>query len=306
MLKEKRIINSKEMKNVIKFVKKMTKTMVFDSDMEKMNWVKARKRNNLFYLIMPKQKGVKFDKVNLGKVRALCSEFNKCDDKNIIIYLHGGGFVTGSAFVSKAYSSTLAKYSGYKVYAPEYALSPENKYPEGFNDCCQAFEELSRIYPDAKFSLVGESAGGNYCLALGLKYKSTGKIASVTVHSPTVDFTGVVDHKINENKDFIVKLGCNEPLKRMYVGNHDASDPFVSPIMGDFTGFPPVFLTCDCNETLYADSKALYEKCIQSGVEISMIEVEGAYHAFAVSGTSTPETKQILDENMEFIKKYSK
>ena len=53
-------------------------------------------------MLMPKQKGVKYKKVKLGSVKALLSTFGKPYEKNIILYLHGGGFVTGSAFVCKS------------------------------------------------------------------------------------------------------------------------------------------------------------------------------------------------------------
>lgn len=296
-------IDSKDMKGVLKFVKLMTKSMTFDANMENANWKKQRKRNDFFYKLMPKEKGIKYKNIKLGN-RGVMKVYNSEDyvrEDIVIIYLHGGGFVTGNAFVCKSYCSMLAKYANCRVYAVEYALAPENKFPKGFEDCCKAYEEIVSLHPDSKVVLVGESAGGNYSLALGLKYKNDEKIACVIANSPTVDFSGAIDHTKNENKDFIVKVGVSEPLSRMYVGSEDATNPYISPYYGDFADFPPTFITCDINETLYADSKALYEKCEAAGVKVELIEVEGAYHAFAVSGTNTPETKQILEDTVKFI-----
>lgn len=302
---ERRKMDSAEMQKVIKFVKGMTKSLTFDENMDKANWPKSRKRNNFFYSLMPKQKGVKFKKVNTGSAKALLSVYGEPDENNIILYIHGGGFVSGNAFVTKSYCSMLAKYTNCRVYSAEYALAPEHPFPEGFNDCCDVFEDIMKRHPAAKITLIGESAGGNYSLAIALKYKDYDRISCIIVNSPTVDFSGKVDHSINENKDFIVKKGCLEPLKSMYVRENNPKNPYISPIYGDFSGFPPVFITCDINETLYADSVALYEKCKEAGVTVRMVEAEGTYHAFAVSGTNTPETLQILNEHTEFIKKYS-
>lgn len=330
-------IESGEMTGVISFVKKMTKTMTFDENMEKADWPKARRRNNLFYRLMPKQKDVKFGVVQIGNNGALLSEYStskdsflsarslrrliskkeimemnnasdryhksQIDESGVIIYLHGGGFVTGSAFVCKSYCSMLAKFSKYRVYAVEYSLAPEKPFPYGFDDCCAAYEEIVKLHPDAQIFVMGESAGGNYSLALALKYKNEGKIAGVIVHSPTVDFSGAVDHTINENKDFIVKPGAGDALRRMYVGTNDSKNPYISPYYGDYKGFPPVYITCDVNETLYADSKALSEKCEAEGVDVTYVEFEGGYHACAVSGTNTPETAEILRENVMFMKR---
>lgn len=299
-------VQSKEMEKVILFVKQMTKSMTFDANMERCNWPKQRRRNDLFYKLMPRVKGVTFKKLPIGNKGVLLAESENKGNKNstddiVIIYMHGGGFVTGNAYVCKSYLSMLAKYSGCKVYAISYSLAPEHKFPKGFNDCCIAFEEIANMHPNAKIALVGESAGGNFSVALGLKYKEKGNIACVIANSPTIDFSGALDHTLNENKDFIVKLGVSESLVRMYVGDADTKDPYVSPYYGDFNGFPAVFITCDVNETLYADSKALYDKCVEAGVKVEMLEAEGAYHAFAVSGTNTPETADILKNTVNFI-----
>lgn len=299
---EKITIHSKEMVKVTKFVKILTKTMVFDADMESRNWIVARKRNNFLYAMLPAKKGVSFEKITIGNLKVLSATYGQSSDDHIILYLHGGGFVTGSAFANKSFNSTLAKHSGSLVFAPEYALAPENKFPKGFDDCCKTFDWIIDTYPHAKVSLIGESAGGNFCLGLGLKYKDTGKIANISVHSPTVDFSGLVDRSINEKKDFIVKEGSTTPLLGMYIGENDVKDPFISPILGDYTGFPPVFITCDENETLYADSMALYQRCQEAGVTVQMIVAKGAFHAFGVTGMSAPETAEILKKNIAFMK----
>ena len=165
----------------------------------------------------------------MNGIKALVSEYGQISDKNVILYIHGGGFISGSALASKGYSSMLAKYSGCRVIAVNYSLAPE--------------------------------------------------------------------HKVD---DFTVKEGCLKPLNQIYV----ADNPYISPLFGDFSGFPPTYITCDYNETLYADAKALYEKCEQSKVDVELVEVKGTFHAFATIGTGTPETKQILEENVAFMKKY--
>lgn len=304
-------IESEQMQGVKRFVKAMTKSMTFDENMEKADWPRQRRRNNFFYRLMPCQKNVSFKKVNMGNKGAMLTTYNETkdnavDDSCVILYLHGGGFVTGSAYVCKSYCSMLAKYSKYRVYAAEYSLAPEKPFPHGFDDCCKVFEAVTKLHPDSKIALVGESAGGNYSLALGLKYKATGKIACVIVHSPTIDFSEALDHSINENKDFIVKKGANEPLMRIYVGKNDPKNMYISPYYGDYTDYPPTFISCDINETLYADSKALYEKCTEAGVDVQLVEFEGGYHACAVSGTNTPETTKVLEENIELIRKCCK
>lgn len=295
---------SEEMKKNIRTVQKMTKGMSFDENMGKVHWSFVRVISNFGYRFMPKEKGVKYSKVKLSSKKAIVSEYGTVTNKNIIMYIHGGGFVSGSASSSKGYSSMLAKYSGCKVIAVNYSLAPENAFPKGFDDCYNAFCEIIKLYPNAQVTLIGESAGANLCLALALKVKDTNKISCVIVHSPFVDFTGSLDRTEHKIDDFTVKEGCLKPLNDIYVANSEAQNPYISPIFGDFNDFPPTFITCDYSETLYADAKALYEKCAQNGIPVEMIVIKGAFHAFATIGTGTPETKQILEENIAFMKKY--
>lgn len=299
-----REIYSEEMKKNIRTVQKMTKGMSFDENMGKVHWSFVRVISNFGYQFMPKEKGVKYSKVKLGNKKAIVSEYGEITNKNIIMYIHGGGFVSGSASSSKGYSSMLAKYSGCKVIAVDYSLAPENAFPKGFNDCYNAFCEIIKLYPNSKVTLIGESAGANLCLALALKVKDTNKISCVIVHSPFVDFTGSLDRTEHKIDDFTVKEGCLKPLNDIYVAGNEAKNPYISPIFGNYKGFPPTFITCDYNETLYADAKALYEKCVQNRIFVEMVEMKGAFHAFATIGTGTPETKQILEENIAFMKKY--
>lgn len=295
---------SEEMLKNIRTVRQMTKGMGFDENMGKVNWRFVRTFSNLGYQFMPKEKGVKYKKTKLGKVKAIISEYGTAQNGNIIMYIHGGGFVSGSASASKGYSSMLAKHSGCKVIAVDYALAPEFPFPYGFDDCFEAFCQIVKLYPNAKIALAGESASANLCLALGLKVKNMNKVSCILVHSPFVDFTGSLDRTEHEIDDFTVKQGCLIPLRQIYVGENRADNPFISPLFGDYTGFPPTFITADYNETLYADAKALYQKCELSGVDAQLVEMKGAFHAFATIGTGCAETKKILEENIAFMNKY--
>ena len=156
---------------------------------------------------------------------AKAKEYGQANSKNIIMYIHGGGFVSGNVSSSKGYSSMLAKYSGYKVIAVDYSLAPEHSFPKGFDDCYNAFCEIARLYPDAKIT----------------------KVACVLVHSPIIAFTGDIDRSEHEIDDFTVKEGCLRPLNEIYVGDNKADNPYISPLFGDFSDFPPTFITCDYN-----------------------------------------------------------
>lgn len=72
-------------------------------------------------------------------------------------------------------------------------------------------------------------------------------------------------------------------------------------MFGDYSGFPPTFITCDFKETLASDSECLYGKLQQAGIEAQMVVMKNTFHAFATIGTGTPETKQLLEDNIRFM-----
>lgn len=296
---ELRKAESPEMQKNIRIVRKMTSGMGFDENMGKVNWKAVRLISGIGYLFSPKEKGVKFRKYKYSDCSFETAVPEKLQSQNLIIYLHGGGFVSGSASASRGYASMLAAYSGCQVISADYSLAPEKPFPHGFNDCCNVVERAGQMFPGAKTALVGESAGANLFVAAALKLGK--KISSVTVHSPFMDFTGSLDRSEHEIDDFTVKVGCLKPLNEIYVGDNRADAPYISPIYGDFTDFPPTFITCDTNETLYADSAWLYRKLTEQGTDVRMIEMQGAFHAFATIGTGSPETARILSESVEHI-----
>lgn len=301
-----RTATSKEMTKCKNVVRLLTKGREFDENMLTVDWTKARIIPNVSYTFLPKEKGVKGYRVPIaGTVSELLLPENVKDDV-VILYIHGGGFVSGSASASRAYCSMLASFSGYRVISAEYRLSPENTFPDGIEDCYNILRVIRKKYPDSKLVLAGESAGGNLSLALALKARDRGRrsIAAVLAHSPVADFTGVLDRTQHEIEDFTVKEGFLEPMRIAYAGDADPTNPYISPIYGDYKEFPPVFLTCDYNETLFADSMAIYKKCRDAKTPVKMVQMRGAFHAFATMGTRTPETERILIENISFIEEH--
>ncbi|MBR1597281.1 MAG: alpha/beta hydrolase [Lachnospiraceae bacterium] len=325
---------SKEMKKNIRVVKMMTRGMQFDENMAKVNWKAVRRISGIGYTFMPREKGVKVYRLRIGNGKSEISIPENVNDGVIVMYIHGGGFVSGSAASSRGYCSMLAKATGYKVVAVDYRLAPENPYPSGLDDCYEMFCKLAQKYPKAEIVLCGESAGANLCLALchriNAECDDSGiygcndeknsdncdeleqahddieidkRIAAVIVHSPFMDFTGSLSRGEHEVDDFTVKEGCLPALNEIYVGKHNADDSCVSPLYGYYKNFPPTFITCDYNETLYADSMELYHMCEDAGVDVRMIQMQGAFHAFATMGTGTPETMKILEDMKLFIKK---
>ena len=85
----------------------------------------------------------------------------------VILYLHGGGFVSGDTEYSKGFSSVLAVNFGVRVYSIAYRLAPENPYPAALDDALEAYRYLLFSgYSPKRIILCGESAGGGLIYSL--------------------------------------------------------------------------------------------------------------------------------------------
>lgn len=291
---------SKEMDRHKRIIKKVIGNRAFDEKMKEKNWKLIRKVSNMSHKIIPREK-----KVNFKKIKDLNAIFVVPDiiknENNIVLYIHGGGFVNGSAKRSKGYCSMIAKYSKCKVITCDYSLAPENPYPKAIDDVYKTYNEI--LKDNYNICLMGDSAGANICLALTIRLINNNvKLPnSLVLNSPLVDLSSCVK-KNYEIKDFIVKESFINSLQEMYIKNENNNNPEISPIYFDkFNKFPPVFITCDYNETLRIDAERLYAKCINSNIEAYLIKMKNTFHNFATLGTSTPETKRILEETCLFI-----
>jgi acetyl esterase/lipase len=126
---------------------------------------------------------VKFEDVQLSasqRVRVYIPT-GATDPLPVGLYIHSGGWYTGSIEAEDFLCRTIAEQSQIILFSPEYRLAPENPYPAGLEDCCKAYEFMHATAsnyggnPQKKF-IMGGSAGGNLTACVGLKYVSNAEL----------------------------------------------------------------------------------------------------------------------------------
>jgi acetyl esterase/lipase len=170
--------------------------------------------------------------------------------ESIILYLHGGAYVTGGFRSHGGFACELGCRSGQKVCFVEYRLAPEYPAPTAVEDAMYAFEWLTndRGYKPENVTLAGDSAGGALCLLLMLKLKKLGKPmpGGAYLMSPWTDMSASQPSFVS-NADKDILLG-NEPQILLWaLGKSNMSDlslemlqsEDVSPLYAkDLTGSP--------------------------------------------------------------------
>lgn len=298
---------SKQMKKTAKLIGNATGGFAFKGGYDNVNWKLVRVMCNVGYTFMKKESGTSVKKLDLDGIYGEITVPENCISENIIMYIHGGGLVSGSARATRAYCSYLAKYSGYRVVSIDYRLAPENTYPDAIDDCEKAFLALHRMYPDAKICLTGESAGGYYTFATTVRLISRNEFlpAVLLPQSPLCDLTGTLDRSYYEIQDNTVSPEGLTPLFDMYAPGVDRTNPEISCAYFDrLDEMPPTLMSFDASETLRADAELMYRLLREKGVDCDCVMLKNTFHACSTAGIQTPETFKLMLYDIEFVRKH--
>lgn len=224
------------------------------------------------------------------------------------LYIHGGGFVAGSPRTHRPLTWRLTKEIGVPVYAIDYRLAPEHPYPAGLDDCVAAYKGLLDKGISAKSILVGgDSAGGNLTLALALRLTAEGLPlpAALICLSPATDMTGSGDSRhSNAEADSMFVPEMMDSLKPVYFDGTDERDPFVSPLYGNLSGFPPTLFQVGEREMLRDDSTRMAAALKSAGVETVLEVWPKVWHVWQLNADMLPEAREAIAHIVRFAKQH--
>ena len=256
--------------------------------------------------MQPTEPGVTFTPDNLDGIEVEISTPLEIASDDILVYMHGGGFICGNAHTSRGYASQLAAEAKMRVYSLTYRLAPENPWPAGAEDCFTFYKALLKKHPGKKIFLLGESGGANLLVVTTLMAKDAGipLPTGIIPFSGPFDFTGKIDRTKYVGRDFTVGPDLDTIIRDNYFFDNDPINPYISPLYGNIEGFPPMMISVSSSETLCDDSRLLAEKARKAGVEVEYHETDGCFHAFQIAAKGTPESYQILKDTVQFIRKH--
>lgn len=231
------------------------------------------------------------------------------DPSKIIMYIHGGGYVSGSCNDHRAFVAKFAKSCGYTNLQFEYRLAPEYPFPAAVDDSVGVYRYLiSNGYTPEDIIMVGESAGGGLTLAtlLALKDKNINMPAAAVAISPWTDLTCSGDSYKTSNKKSLAPTNSWFVFSKHYHGNNDPANPLISPLFGNLEGLPPIHINSGTDDELYSDGEQFYRKALAGGVEISFTAGKGMVHCYPLFSPAFKEAKEAMDEICHFITKHFK
>lgn len=225
--------------------------------------------------------------------------------KDLIFHIHGGAWNGGVPCTGQRAFVELIHEAKVDLVSVEYGLAPECPFPKGLLDCAAAYQGiLDQGYEPERIQFMGESAGGNLCLALGLYCKDHGipLPGGMMLLSPsTLDYNFQTMEALLQEHPEDLKLSEDIETHRMYIRDADPKNPYVAPIYGDFSGFPPVLIQFGGSEFLYRDGVELTYKLMQAGVDVQSHCWEYMPHVFTLMLDLLPEAEQGKRELLAYL-----
>ena len=228
------------------------------------------------------RKGVDLEKIDLEHCGSWKITSSKNPKDKIIYYIHGGGFVNGSTKDLFPFIQYGVKNFGYDFYSVDYRLTPVHTCIDTITDCENGYQYLLEHYRPENIILMGESAGGNLVLALPQKLKddSLPMPGGIIASSPVTQFLHYAYsyYECSCKTDFAIVFGINDVTK-LYKGELPLDHPYISPLCGDLSGYPPVYLDASNRESLRDEARMMYVRLKEEGCDVEYHELRDFGHA---------------------------
>lgn len=255
---------------------------------------------------------VKVEPTTIGGVPAFVVMPDAIPEANrgrLLVHVHGGGYVLFPGESATREAILMAAYGKFKVISIDYRMPPDHPYPAAMDDAMAVWKELVKTNNPKNMAIFGTSTGGGMTLAMVLRAKKEGLPlpAATAPGTPWSDMTKTGDTFFtNEKVDNVLVSndGWLGDAAKLYANGTDLKDPQLSPVYGDYAGFPPTILTSGTRDLFLSNTVRVHRKLRQAGVVSDLHVFEGQSHAQYYADPYGPETKEHFAELTAFFDRH--
>jgi acetyl esterase/lipase len=223
-----------------------------------------------------------------------------------LLWIHGGGYVIGSAAQDDVICRRLARELGATVAAVDYRLAPEFPYPVPLEDCYSALTWLATLpsVDPARLAIGGASAGGGLTAALALLARDRGEVdvaAQLLVYPMLDDRSGTQEGLDNPNYRLWTQK-TNVYGWASYLGDADPAVA-VPARRDDLSGLPPAWVGVGSNDLFHREDVAYAERLVAAGVPCEVEIVDGAFHGFDALVAKAPVSKAFFASQVDWLRR---
>ena len=254
---------------------------------------------------LPMLPGIQSESLSAADVPAEWVSTGGVKGDQVMLFLHGGGYVAGSAAGSRDFVARLCRAADAWALSLDYRLAPEAPFPVAVEDCVAAYRWLLEQGVAAeRCAIIGPSAGGGLVAAALLALRDAGDPlpAYGVCLCPFADLTCTGgSYEINASQDVILPVVLRS-FSDLYLQGADPRQPLASPVFADLSGLPPLLIQAGTSEVLLDDARALAARGKTCGVEVTYEEWEGMFHGWQTMAPILPEGVQAIAHVGELIR----
>ena len=255
--------------------------------------------------LVPPPCGVRIERVEFGGfVGEWVRPKQTSDSDGVVLYFHGGAFVTCGVATHRHAVGLIAQRTGLPVLSVAYRQLPIVRLSGSVEDCVSVYRALLADGHDpSRIVLAGDSAGGHLAFATAIAAHDEGLPgpAGIVALSPWLDFdsTAKLAHP-NATRDAYAPVSRLPELVRLLGAEVGAIDP--SPVNRDLTGLPPTLIVTAAGEMLRCDAELMARRLADADVPVTLQVWAGQIHAFPVLGNLLPESAAAIRSIAAFIR----
>lgn len=251
---------------------------------------------------MPIEAGATVETVTIGDAMVYIATPAAPKATDRVYYdIHGGGLVFGAGEACRIGALVRASQFGVPCYAVDYRMPPEHPYPAGLDDCVAVYRALLDKFGAENIAMGGASAGGNLAAATALRARDEGLAlpSSLVLLTPELDLTESGDSFETNHLHDVVLPRSLMSANLLYADGAELTDPYLSPLFGDFTkGFPPTFLQTGTRDLFLSNTVRMHRALLKAGIPVELHVFEGMPHG---GFTGSPESAEAAAETARFV-----
>jgi monoterpene epsilon-lactone hydrolase len=225
-----------------------------------------------------------------------------------LLYLHGGGFVMGSAFGYRPLAGALAVAADLTVLVPEIRLAPEHPFPAALDDATSAYLWLlDQGAPAEAITIAGDSSGASLVMSLLLTLRSQDlpQPGGAALLCPGLDVTLSCFHEMPTDPalPLLVSLAQIRGFIDAYLAGHPTDDPLLNPLTTDLTGLPPLLVQAATGDYVVEEAHRLTDNARAHGVEVHLELYPADTHVFQIFWPFLPEAADAVSQVGDFVRK---
>jgi len=256
--------------------------------------------------MLPADPEARFEPAAIGATPAEWVSVPSADPDRIVLYLHGGGFVTGSPTAYRSLTSRLSRAAAARVLAVDYRLAPEHLFPAALDDALAAYDGLlGADFRPERIVVAGDSAGGGLTASLLLTLRDRGRPAPAgwVLLSPLLDLAATGETMVT--KVAIDPMVSPENVRQgaaRYLGpDADPRNPLASPLYADLADLPPLLIQVGTAECLLDDARRFAARAREAGVTVDLEIWDEMIHVWQAFAPMLDEGQAAIEAIGRFV-----